>query len=95
MLYAHRQTNVYPVYDLAYATHLQAIKSYLDSFENLRVIGRPGRFKYNNQDHSLEMGILAARSILEGKKYDFDKVMGDTDYLESGNVPPASGNASL
>ncbi len=86
-VYLHRQSNVYPVYDLAYREHLDVLKRYLDGFGNLFAIGRPGRFKYNNQDHSLEMGILAARSILEERRYNFDEVARETEYFESGTHP--------
>ncbi|MBU0760257.1 MAG: FAD-dependent oxidoreductase, partial [Nanoarchaeota archaeon] len=84
--YLIKRKNVYPVYDLKYQGYLETIKSYLDSFENLFYVGRPGRFKYNNQDHSLEMGILAARSILEGKKYDFEKSGSEAEYFEKGQI---------
>jgi protoporphyrinogen oxidase len=84
--YLHRQRNVYPVYDIGYETHLDVVKKYLNQFENLEYMGRPGRFKYTNQDHSLEMGILAARSIIEGKKYDLDKVGSENEYFEKGTI---------
>lgn len=85
--YIMRKSDVYPVYDLEYETHLNKIKSYLDGFKNLYYIGRPGRFRYNNQDHSLEMGMLAAKSIIDGKKYDIDSVGEEEEYYESGSIP--------
>jgi protoporphyrinogen oxidase len=85
--YVIRKNDVYPVYDLWYEDHLKKIKSYLDNFHNLYYIGRPGRFRYNNQDHSLEMGILAARCIMDGKRYDFDSVGSEREYFESGSIP--------
>lgn len=84
--YVIRQRNVYPVYDVHYKEYLGELKEYLDTFKNLLYIGRPGRFRYNNQDHSLEMGILAAKSIIEGKRYDIEKVGSETEYYESGNL---------
>lgn len=84
--YLHRQRNVYPVYDVGYEKNLQAVKDYLNQFENLEYMGRPGRFKYTNQDHSLEMGILAARTIIEGKKYDLDLVGSENEYFEKGTI---------
>ena len=60
----------YPIYDLAYRENLGVVKDWLDTFENLYYIGRPGRFKYTNQDHSLEMGMLAGWSIIDGKRRD-------------------------
>ena len=58
----------------------------MDRFENLYYIGRPGRFRYNNQDHSLEMGILAAKSIIDGKKYDIEEVGSEAEYYEKGEL---------
>jgi protoporphyrinogen oxidase len=84
--YIIRAKDVYPVYDTRYQDYLSVIKEYLDSFNNLFYIGRPGRFRYNNQDHSLEMGILAAKSIVENKRYNIDKVGGEKEYFESGNL---------
>lgn len=85
--YHIKQRNVYPVYDLQYQTHLGVIKKYLDSFQNLYYIGRPGRFRYNNQDHSLEMGMLAGKCIVDGKRYDIEAVGSEEEYYESGSVP--------
>ncbi|MFK7847976.1 MAG: FAD-dependent oxidoreductase [Rhodothermales bacterium] len=55
----------YPVYNKDYKTHLKPIEHYLSGIENLSVIGRYGAFKYNNQDHSILMGILAAEKIID------------------------------
>lgn len=82
--YRLSETEVYPVYDVHYKEYLSKIKEYLDTFNNLFYIGRPGRFRYNNQDHSLEMGMLAAKSIIDGRRYDIEKVGEEKDYYESG-----------
>ena len=82
----HRERSVYPVYDLAYRHNLQVVMDYLDQVANLLYIGRPGRFKYTNQDHSLEMGFAAANSIIEGKKYDLDAVGAEREYFEKGRA---------
>lgn len=82
-----RKENVYPIYDLYYEKYLTVLKNYLDGFENLFYIGRPGRFRYNNQDHSLEMGMLTAKSIIDNKKYDIDSVGEEKEYFEKGSVP--------
>jgi len=65
--FIHKEKYAYPVYDLDYKENLGKIKNYLNRFDNLQLIGRAGSFRYNNQDHALEMGILAARTIIEGK----------------------------
>jgi protoporphyrinogen oxidase len=85
-----RQEHVYPVYTLGYERLLAVAKDYLDGFENLQYIGRPGRFRYTNQDHSLEMGILAARGLLEGRRFDVDEVGSEAAYFERGSAPPPS-----
>lgn len=84
--YVFKKKNVYPVYDLNYQKNLRVIKDYLNKFKNLIYIGRPGRFHYTNQDHSLEMGIYAARSLLDNKFYDLDKVGSENEYFEKGNL---------
>jgi len=84
--YVIKKKNVYPVYDLRYREYLSIIRNYLDGFENLYYIGRPGRFKYNNQDHSMEMGIVCARSIIEGKRYDIDVYGSEQEYFEKGEL---------
>ncbi len=85
--YVIRQKDVYPVYDINYKTYLSKVKTYLNDFENLYYIGRPGRFRYNNQDHSLEMGMMAAKSIIDGVKYDIESVGEEKEYFEKGSVP--------
>lgn len=46
---------------------LSAVHAYLERFENLRVIGRGGAFRYQDQDGVLTQGIEAAESILEAR----------------------------
>jgi protoporphyrinogen oxidase len=81
-----RKKNVYPVYDMNYKEPLQKIKDYLNTFKNLHFIGRPGRFKYTNQDHSLEMGIAAAKNIIKNKKIDIESIGAESEYFEKGSV---------
>ena len=50
-------------------------------------VGRPGRFRYTNQDHSLEMGILAARSILDKRRHNIEDVGKEQEYFERGYTP--------
>ncbi len=84
--YLMKRQHVYPVYDATYKEHLAVVRGYLDSIHNLVHIGRPGRFRYTNQDHSLEMGIIASRMILEGRKYDMDTVGSENEYFEKGPI---------
>ena len=41
----------------------------LNTIENLQTIGGCGSYKYNNQDHSILMGILSAENILKNEKH--------------------------
>lgn len=83
----YKLEHVYPVYDLQYGERLRTLMAWLDRFDNFFAVGRPGRFRYTNQDHSLEMGILAARSIIDGKRYKVDEVGAEKEYFERGYVP--------
>ena len=84
--YLWKRSHVYPVYDTGYKEHVEEVRGYLDTLENLIYVGRPGRFRYTNQDHSLEMGIIASRMILEGRRYDMDKVGAENEYFEKGPI---------
>ena len=84
--FVHKEKYAYPVYDLNYKEKSGIVKSYLRQFRNLQLIGRAGCFRYNNQDHALEMGILAARSIIEGKRYNIEEVGAEQEYFERGYV---------
>jgi protoporphyrinogen oxidase len=76
-----RMAKAYPVYDEAYPGAVAAIRRYLDRFTNLQVIGRNGMHKYNNMDHSMLTGMLAARNLL-GERHDLWEVNTDDAYLE-------------
>jgi protoporphyrinogen oxidase len=76
-----RQRKAYPVYDRDYYQHLEVIRHYLDKFENLQTIGRNGMHRYNNQDHSMLTGLLAAKNIL-GEKHDLWDINTERSYHE-------------
>lgn len=84
--YLMKRSCVYPVYDMDYDKRLQVVRQWLDKLDNLIYLGRPGRFRYTNQDHSLEMGIVASRMILEGRKYDLDAIGSESEYFEKGPI---------
>jgi protoporphyrinogen oxidase len=84
--YLMKRSHVYPVYDTTYKANVEKIRDYLDELENLIYVGRPGRFRYTNQDHSLEMGIIASRMILEGRRMDMDAVGAENEYFEKGPI---------
>ena len=74
----YRINRCYPVYDRGYKTHLKPIEQYLNTINNLTVIGRYGAFKYNNQDHSILMGILAAEKIANNSNHSLWEI--NTNY---------------
>ncbi|MEO0373580.1 MAG: NAD(P)/FAD-dependent oxidoreductase [Cyanobacteria bacterium P01_A01_bin.17] len=76
-----RQRKAYPVYDGEYRQHLQVIRDYLEAFENLQTVGRNGMHRYNNQDHSMLTGLLAAKNIL-GESHDLWNVNTERSYYE-------------
>jgi protoporphyrinogen oxidase len=84
--YLWKRPCVYPVYDMEYDQRLATVRGWLDQLGNLIDLGRPGRFRYTNQDHSLEMGIVASRMILEGRKYDLDTIGAENEYFEKGPI---------
>jgi protoporphyrinogen oxidase len=73
----------YPVYRRGYKEKLKVVQDYLDSIEGLHPIGRYGSFKYNNQDHSILMGLLAADSISSGSRINLWNVNTESTYQES------------
>ncbi len=81
-----RVPNCYPIYRCGYQTPIQTIASFLKPVSNLNVIGRYGSFKYNNQDHSILMGIKAAEKLLSNAKIDLWQINSDQDeYQEKGS----------
>ena len=75
----------YPVYERGYKDNLHKIYKALDSFKDLYFIGRNGSFKYNNQDHSILMGLMCADKIL-GRECDLWHINTDYDYQENGKA---------
>ncbi|WP_288546991.1 FAD-dependent oxidoreductase [uncultured Helicobacter sp.] len=72
----------YPIYKRGYKVDLERIYSALDEFRDLYFIGRNGSFKYNNQDHSILMGLLCADKILGKLDSTLWHINTDYDYQE-------------
>jgi protoporphyrinogen oxidase len=81
-----RQPKAYPSYDTNYREHLDTIRAFLDPFENLQTIGRNGMHRYNNQDHAMLTGLLAAQNLLGGQ-HDLWTVNTERSYYEDFMVP--------
>jgi protoporphyrinogen oxidase/putative flippase GtrA len=77
-----RLPRTYPIYAGEYKEALASIQGYVQEFDNLQVVGRYGAFKYNNQDHSLLMGIMAAENVTTPGKHDLWSVNSDSEYQE-------------
>lgn len=82
----------YPVYENGYLGPLSTVTNYLDTIHGLVLIGRYGAFKYNNQDHSLLMGIMAGEAIAAGRQPDLWSINTDSVYQEQA---PSTSLASL
>jgi hypothetical protein len=76
-----RMPRAYPVYDAEYEAHLGVLRGWLDRFDNLFTVGRNGQHRYNNQDHSMLTGLLAARAVA-GERHDVWSVNVEEAFLE-------------
>jgi len=77
-----RMPKAYPVYDATYDTHLRRLRDFLAEMENLQTIGRNGLHRYDNQDHAMMTGMMAARNIVFGENHDVWAVNTDQEYHE-------------
>ncbi len=78
-----RVPKCYPVYRRGYKRPLKVVEKFLREYKNLQVIGRYGAFKYNNQDHSILMGLFAAENVADDAKHDIWGINTDYEYQES------------
>jgi protoporphyrinogen oxidase len=79
-----RMPKAYPAYFGAYE-QFDLVRDYLDTFENLFLIGRNGMHKYNNQDHSMLTAMVAVDNIIAGRmdKANIWEVNTEMDYHEA------------
>ena len=89
--HVHKISKCYPVYEMGYRKKLVPVEEYLSGIQHLSVIGRYGAFKYNNQDHSILMGILAAENILKGSKHNLWDINTDYENYQEASVITATG----
>ena len=77
-----RQSKAYPMYDHSYSINVAKVRDFLErEASNLQVAGRNGMHKYDNQDHAMLTGLMAARNIMGGS-FDLWRVNSDAEYLE-------------
>ena len=53
----------YPIYRIDYIERMNRFEKECGEFKNLRLLGRTGRFWYNNMDHSIENAIDTAEEL--------------------------------
>jgi protoporphyrinogen oxidase len=82
-----RTRDAYPVYDLLYQKKISLIQDELQRYVGLHTVGRGGTFRYNNADHSIEMGLRLARKLL-GDEVDHLDVNVDKEYHEEIRIHP-------
>ncbi len=56
----------YPLYDCTADTNMRCVLDHLRGWPDLVTTGRQGLFSHNNMDHSMHMGLAAARAIAAG-----------------------------
>lgn len=78
-----RSESAYPVIEIGYERNIAIIRAWLEGLKNLLPIGRSGMFKYNNQDHAIATGTLAARRALGLGRLDPWLVNIDAEYHET------------
>ncbi|MFN8576211.1 MAG: FAD-dependent oxidoreductase [Candidatus Sericytochromatia bacterium] len=81
----------YPIYFKGYKKILKPVENYLSTIKNLWAIGRYGSYKYNNQDHSILMGLLASENILYNKNNNLWEVNTDYENYQESSVITKSG----
>ena len=79
-----RMPKTYPAYFGTY-DRFDKIRSFVDEFQNLYLIGRNGMHKYNNQDHSMLTAMLAVDNIAAGRtsRANLWEVNTEQEYHES------------
>ena len=86
-----RLPRCYPVYFKGYREILEPIEEYLTSLSGLHVIGRYGAYKYNNQDHSILMGMRASENIVNGAGNDLWDINTDYEVYQESSVITKTG----
>lgn len=68
-LYIEKIKQTYPIYSLNYPRKLKSVFHWAENkWDNLALIGRTGRFWYNNMDHSIAASLETARRFIKDYK---------------------------
>jgi len=89
--HVERVPRCYPVYRRGYKAQLTPVEDYLKTVKGLTPIGRYGAFKYNNQDHSILMGLLAVENLLKGTTHNLWDINTDYENYQEEAVITATG----
>jgi len=85
--YVVRVRKAYPLYDSRYHHNLDVCRRWLSrNVSNVFTVGRNGMHRYNNQDHSMLTGALAAECVM-GASHDLWSVNVERSYHEDGSEP--------
>ncbi len=78
-----KEEDSYPAYYLGYERQFAVIMAYINTFVNLRCIGRGGMYEYNNMDQAILSGSRAAQEFILRKENASDWNSSDeVTYLE-------------
>ncbi len=69
-----RTTDAYPIYEENYKEQLNIVRSYLNRFENLQLIGRNGTHSYNNMDVAMLSAMNAVSCVIGRERLYNDKI---------------------
>ena len=64
--HVERVKKAYPAYFDTYE-HMEELREYLNSIDNLYCVGRNGQHRYNNIDHSMCTSFETVKNILSGE----------------------------
>lgn len=80
-VFVKKTTMAYPVYDLTYRGKVELLYNVVGERPGMHIVGRGGTFRYNNADHSVEMGQLLAKRLM-GEENDPMSVNTEKAYHE-------------
>lgn len=86
-----RLPRCYPVYFSSYRDAVKPLENYIDTLSGLHAIGRYGAYKYNNQDHSILMGIQVSENILEDAGHNLWEINTDYESYQEASVITKTG----
>jgi predicted P-loop ATPase/GTPase len=66
---------------MEYTRKIGIIDKFLEPLKGIHIVGRGGTFRYNNSDHSIEMGLLLGQKLL-GHNIDHMTVNTENNYHE-------------